>query len=109
MNELAQILSDLDKTIKQRKESGSADDSYIASLFAKGRKKIAQKVGEEGVELALAAATNDREEMIKESADLLLHMLVLLNDADISTNDIAEELRRREGTSGLEEKASRKG
>jgi len=84
------------------------DTSYTASLFAKGRKKICQKIGEEGVETALAGVLDDREEIIKESTDVLYHLMVLWADVGITPTDIAQELQRREGVSGLTEKAARK-
>ncbi|MGL5358297.1 MAG: bifunctional phosphoribosyl-AMP cyclohydrolase/phosphoribosyl-ATP diphosphatase HisIE [Shewanella sp.] len=73
----------------------SADSSYTAALFERGTKRIAQKVGEEGLETALAAATGDREELVSEAADLLYHLLVLLEDQNLSLNDISAKLRTR--------------
>jgi len=102
----AEILSRLSKVIAARK-GGDAGKSYVAKLFQKGRKKIAQKVGEEGVELSLAAVMDDREDVISESADLLFHMMILWADMDISPEDIFEELARREGISGIDEKNAR--
>ncbi|MGB1297833.1 MAG: phosphoribosyl-ATP diphosphatase, partial [Psychrobium sp.] len=66
-----------------------------ASLFNRGVKRMAQKVGEEGVEVALAAATDDREELINESSDLLYHLLVLLRGKDVSLTEIMDSLRSR--------------
>lgn len=100
------VLEPLFDTICSRREADPAS-SYTASLFARGREKIAQKLGEEAVELAIAAAKDDRAEIISESADLLYHWLVLLADAGLSLDEISAELSRREGISGLEEKASR--
>lgn len=71
------------------------ENSYTASLFKSGVKRMAQKVGEEGVEVALAAATDDREELINESSDLLYHLLVLLRGKDVSVSEIMENLRAR--------------
>ena len=82
--------------------------SYTARLTAKGRAKIAQKLGEEAVETVIAAMADDKAEIIAESADLLFHLAVLLADAGLSFDDIRAELERREGVSGLEEKAGRK-
>ncbi len=101
-----EILDRLEVVIASRKD-GDADKSYVAKLFAKGRKKIAQKVGEEAVETALAAVMDDRQEVVSESADLLFHMMVLWVDMGISPEDIFEELARREGVSGIDEKNSR--
>lgn len=90
----AGLLGHLDRIIQQRRAE-MPDGSYTTSLFAKGAARIAQKVGEEGVELALARMKDDREEIANESADLLYHMLVLLSDADMSLADVMEVLRQR--------------
>lgn len=71
------------------------EDSYTSKLFAQGVAKIAQKVGEEGVETAIAAVKNDREEIISESADLLFHLLVLLVDRNIAFDEVLAELEKR--------------
>lgn len=99
-------LSRLEQTIAQRL-TASPDESYVAKLNQKGVEKIAQKVGEEAVETVIAAIADDREGLIGESADLLMHLLVLLQVKRVSLADVMAELDRREGTSGLEEKASR--
>jgi len=99
-------LQALEKTITERREA-DPDSSYVASLQAKGRAKMAEKLGEEATETVIAAIQDDREAMIGESADLLFHLMVLLADMDISLEDSIAELARREGSSGLEEKASR--
>lgn len=100
------VLDQLFATISDRK-SADPNSSYTAQLFAKGVKKVAQKVGEEGVETALAAVTQDHDEVVKESADLMYHMMVLWAACDIPPTDVLQELARREGLSGLEEKAAR--
>ena len=82
--------------------------SYTAKLFARGREKIVQKLGEEAVEVVIEAVKGDRAALIGESADLLYHLLVLWADSGISPEDIATELARREGTSGIAEKRGRK-
>lgn len=99
-------LSRLEDTIRQRR-SADPDSSYVAKLTAKGRKKIAQKLGEEAVETVIAAIADDREEVVKEGADLLFHLIVLLADMGLSLEDIGAELDRREGVSGIAEKAAR--
>lgn len=99
-------LDRLEQTIRQRRGADPAS-SYVARLTAKGRAKIAQKVGEEAVELVIAAMTDDREEAIKEGADLLFHLTLLLADMGLSLDEIGAELDRREGVSGLAEKAAR--
>jgi phosphoribosyl-ATP pyrophosphohydrolase/phosphoribosyl-AMP cyclohydrolase len=90
----AGFLGHLDRIIQQRRAE-MPDGSYTTSLFAEGAARIAQKVGEEGVELALARMKDDREEIANESADLLYHMLVLLSDADMALADVMEVLRQR--------------
>lgn len=88
------FIADLEQVIASRKEA-SADSSYTASLFAKGTKRIAQKVGEEGVEVALAATANDNEELLNESADLLYHLLVLLQQQGLSLQQVTQVLQSR--------------
>ncbi|GGB58877.1 bifunctional phosphoribosyl-AMP cyclohydrolase/phosphoribosyl-ATP diphosphatase HisIE [Shewanella inventionis] len=73
----------------------SADSSYTASLFERGTKRIAQKVGEEGLETALAAATHDKEELVNEASDLMYHLIVLLEDQGLSMADINKNLLDR--------------
>ncbi|GAA0588500.1 phosphoribosyl-ATP diphosphatase [Caenispirillum bisanense] len=104
----AEVLDRLHAVIEGRK-GADADSSYTARLFAKGRRKIAQKVGEEGVECAIAAVSQGPAEVVSESADLLYHLLVLWADAGVAPADVYAELERRVGTSGLTEKASRGG
>lgn len=88
------FLYDLEQVIKSRKDADPAS-SYTASLFAKGVKRIAQKVGEEGVESALAAMAGDREELKNEAADLLFHLLVLLQSQQLELSDVLEVLKAR--------------
>ena len=99
-------ISRLETTIRARK-GGDAGSSYIASLFAKGREKIAQKVGEEATETVIAALSGDASQLVSESADLLFHLMLLLEDAGSDLDAVLAELERREGMSGLAEKASR--
>ncbi len=101
------ILNTLEAVIRKRR-GGDPATSYTAKLFARGRAKIAQKVGEEAVETVIAAVADDREEMIKEATDLVFHLLVLLADAGLSLDDVRAEIGRREGVSGIDEKAARK-
>lgn len=82
--------------------------SYVARMTAKGRGKIAQKLGEEAVETVIAAMGSDRSELVSEASDLMFHLALLLVDAGLTFDDIRAELARREGVSGLAEKASRK-
>ena len=88
------FLRDLEVLLKSRRTADPAT-SYTASLYARGTKRIAQKVGEEGVETALAATVGDREELKNEAADLVYHLLVLLADADLSLADVIGILRAR--------------
>ncbi|MFK7955719.1 MAG: bifunctional phosphoribosyl-AMP cyclohydrolase/phosphoribosyl-ATP diphosphatase HisIE [Lysobacterales bacterium] len=88
------FFSDLESVVEDRK-GASPDSSYTASLFAKGTKRIAQKVGEEGVETALAAMAKDRDEIRSEAADLLYHLTVLLADADLTLAQVADKLKQR--------------
>ncbi len=81
--------------------------SYVARISAKGRLKLAQKFGEEAVETVIAAVAEDRTALIGEAADAVFHLLLLLADAEVSLDDVRVELERREGVSGLAEKAAR--
>ncbi len=103
---MADTLDRLEKIIAARRaaEPGS---SYVASLFAKGLPKIAQKVGEEAVETVIAALSGDAKALTGEAADLLFHLLVLLEAGGVPLSDVLAELDRREGVSGLDEKAAR--
>ena len=103
---MANSLSRLEETINQRRVADPAS-SYVASLFAKGRANIAQKLGEEAVETVIAAMAGDKAEVTKEAADLLFHLGVLLADMGLSFDDVLAELDAREGVSGLTEKAGR--
>ncbi|PCI39353.1 MAG: phosphoribosyl-ATP diphosphatase [Rhodospirillaceae bacterium] len=102
----AQILDRLFATIESRK-GADPDTSWTAKLFAEGRSKIVQKVGEEAVEVNIAALVEGPEALTAESADLLYHLLVLWADAGISPQDVWAKLAEREGTSGIAEKNSR--
>ncbi len=97
----------LEKTISERRGTDPAL-SYVAKLSSKGRAKIAQKLGEEATETVIAALSGDKAALTSEAADLIFHLLILLVDADLSFADVEAELERREGLSGLEEKAARK-
>ncbi|HDT2999433.1 TPA: bifunctional phosphoribosyl-AMP cyclohydrolase/phosphoribosyl-ATP diphosphatase HisIE [Proteus mirabilis] len=88
------FLYELENLLRERK-SASPDSSYTAQLYASGTKRIAQKVGEEGVETALAATVNDREELKNEASDLLYHLMVLLQDQSLSLSDVIDCLQTR--------------
>jgi len=100
-------LSRLEATIAQRR-AASPDSSYVAKLNARGLPKICEKVGEEATETVIAALSGSDKELTGEAADLVFHLMVLLGAKDIPLADVLAELDRREGTSGLEEKAARK-
>ena len=90
------FLSKLENTIAKRKENADAEKSYVASLFAKGINKIAQKVGEEAVEVVIEAKDNNDGLFLSESADLLFHYLILLQAKGFKLNDVVEVLKNRE-------------
>lgn len=102
-------LQQLEEVVQARLKAGDGETSYVASLIAKGRKKIVQKLGEEATETVIAALTEDDAALIGEASDLIFHLSVLLAERGIAWDDIAAELNRRHGTSGIAEKASRKG
>ncbi|WP_394139427.1 bifunctional phosphoribosyl-AMP cyclohydrolase/phosphoribosyl-ATP diphosphatase HisIE [Vibrio chagasii] len=87
-------LHQLEQLLAARKEA-DPDSSYTASLYARGTKRISQKVGEEGVEVALAATSGDKAELVCESADLIYHLMVLLQDQGLSMNDVVNKLKER--------------
>ena len=100
------MLARLEATIASRR-GGDPAASYVAGLFAKGRPRIARKLGEEAVELIVAALAEDRPALVGEAADMLFHLLVLLAEAGVPLKDVLAELARREGVSGIAEKAAR--
>lgn len=102
------ILQRLAETIASRK-SAEAGESYVASLFSKGQDAILKKVGEEATETLLAAKDGDKLHLVRETADLWFHCLVMLAWHGLGPDDVLAELRRREGISGIDEKRSRKG
>jgi phosphoribosyl-ATP pyrophosphohydrolase len=108
---VSDTLNKLAEIIEQRKGADPAS-SYVAKLQQQGLDKILQKVGEEAVETILAAkgikgAGDDKQHLVYETADLWFHTLVMLSQLDLGPEDILQELERRFGTSGLDEKASR--
>jgi phosphoribosyl-ATP pyrophosphohydrolase len=100
------IIQSIYKVILDRK-ANPAENSYTASLMAKGIDKILKKVGEEASELIIAGKGGERQEIVHESADLIFHLLVLLGFNDIDPEEVYAELGRRFGVSGIEEKGSR--
>lgn len=95
-NQSFEFLSKLENTIKERKEKANSENSYVASLFAKGINKIAQKVGEEAVEVVIEAKDSNNDLFLNESADLLFHFLILLQAKGFQLNDIVKVLQSRE-------------
>ena len=105
---MSSALDELFATILARKGSDPSQ-SYTAKLLAAGAEKCAKKFGEEATEAVIAAIQKDKTELAKESADVLYHLLVLWAASGITPDDVYAVLKSREGQSGLEEKASRKG
>lgn len=99
-------LTRLAATIAERRNADPAT-SWVAKLHAKGLPVIAKKLGEEAVETVIAALSGSREELVGEAADTLFHLLVLLDAKGVGLDEVMAELDRREGTSGIAEKASR--
>jgi phosphoribosyl-ATP pyrophosphohydrolase len=101
------ILERLEAAIAARRE-GDPSASYVAKLNARGLDAILKKIGEEATETVIAAKSGERSGIVHETADLWFHCLVLLGRQGIAVSEVLAELERREGRSGLEEKASRK-
>lgn len=100
------ILQNLTRTIESRKLA-SPDSSYVAKLFAKGEDAILKKIGEEATETILASKGGDKSHIVYETADLWFHCMVMLAHHGLSSDDVLNELARREGISGIAEKNSR--
>jgi phosphoribosyl-ATP pyrophosphohydrolase len=103
---MSDILNRLAELLEQRKVA-DPDSSYVAKLYAKGMDSILKKVGEEATETVIAAKGGNKEEIIYETADLWFHTMVRLAKADLKPQDILDELARREGLSGIDEKNAR--
>ncbi|NOX08627.1 MAG: phosphoribosyl-ATP diphosphatase [Gammaproteobacteria bacterium] len=103
---MSDILQQLTEILEQRKQA-DPDSSYVASLYAKGMDSILKKVGEESAETIIAAKNDSDHELIYETADLLFHVMVMLSARGLEYTAVLDELGRRFGLSGLEEKASR--
>ena len=103
---MSQVLTELAAILEQRKQE-SPDSSYVASLYDKGIDSILKKIGEEATETVIAAKDGDKEQIIYETADLWFHCMVLLAQQGLHPDDVLNELQRRFGLSGLEEKAQR--
>ena len=103
---MSETLARLAEVLESRK-SADPQSSYVAKLYAKGMDSILKKVGEEAAETIIAAKDGDKQKIIYETADLWFHTLVMLAHAGLHPDDILDELARREGLSGLAEKAAR--
>ena len=101
-------LEELEQIVATR-AAASPDESWTAKLLAKGPEKVAEKFGEEAIEAIIEAVKNDPERLTSEAADVLFHLLVMLRARDVPLADVMAELDRRQGTSGIAEKAARKG
>ena len=106
MSDLDRVLEQVYRLLEQRK-SADPGSSYVASLYAKGLDTILKKLGEEAAETLIAAKNADRSALVHELADLWFHCLVLMAQQGIEPEVLADELTRRMGRSGLDEKASR--
>jgi phosphoribosyl-ATP pyrophosphohydrolase len=100
------ILQRLTETLEARKQA-SPESSYVAKLFSRGEDAILKKIGEEATEVILASKGGDKTHLLYETADLWFHCMVLLAQHGLSTEDVLNELARREGLSGIAEKAGR--
>lgn len=103
---MTEILQRLATTIEARR-GADPNSSHTANMLAKGPAKCAEKFGEEAIEAIIEAARGDREALTSEAADVLYHLLVMLAASDVTLDQVLAELERREGTSGIAEKASR--
>jgi len=104
---VAFTLAELEEVLRARRQE-LPGNSYTARLLARGRAKIAQKLGEEAVETVIEAVAGDKDKLAQESADLLYHLLVLWADCGVAPADVWADLARRQGKSGIEEKKERK-
>ena len=105
--QLGETLEDLFSVLLERKRN-MQDESYVALLYKKGDDSILKKIGEEAAEVIIASKGDDKKKIVHELTDLLFHCFVLMSHKEIRPEDIAKEFKRRMGTSGIAEKASRK-
>ena len=101
------VIDELVGVIEQRK-GGDPETSYVARTFSRGREHVAKKVGEEGVEVALAGALGDKKGVVSESADLLFHLMILWSDTGVAPAQVFDELSKRRGVSGLAREAAKR-
>jgi phosphoribosyl-ATP pyrophosphohydrolase len=103
---MSDILAELARVLEERK-TANPEDSYVAKLYDKGLDAILKKIGEEATETVMAAKEGNKDQIIYETADLWFHTLVLLAQQGLTPDDVLNELGRRFGISGIEEKANR--
>ncbi|MDT4289365.1 phosphoribosyl-ATP diphosphatase [Methylomonas sp. MO1] len=103
---MSEVLQQLAQVLEQRKLQ-TADQSYVASLYAKGLDHILKKIGEEATETVIAAKDGDKDKIVYETADLWFHCMVMLAHQELGPEHVINELQRRFGLSGLQEKAQR--
>jgi phosphoribosyl-ATP pyrophosphohydrolase len=103
---MSDILKQLEQVLEERK-AADPDSSYVAKLYSKGLDAILKKIGEEATETVMAAKDGNKEQIVYETADLWFHTLVMLSEQGLSHDDVLNELARRFGVSGIEEKANR--
>lgn len=101
-----EVIHRIQETLEARK-GAAPDSSYVSSLYAKGTDTICKKVAEEAAEVIMAAKDGDRLHLVRETCDLWFHSMVLLSHFGIGVDDVMVEFRRREGISGIDEKANR--
>ena len=106
VTKMSDILQQLSEVLEQRKEA-APDSSYVAGLYAKGLDAILKKIGEEATETVMAAKDGDTKKIVYETADLWFHTMILLASKGLGPEDVLEELARRFGISGIDEKESR--
>ena len=101
------VIDELFGVIEKRK-GGDPETSYVARTFSRGREHVAKKVGEEGVEVALAGALGERKAVVSESADLLFHLMILWSETGVAPAEVLDELSKRRGVSGLAREAGKR-
>ena len=101
------VIDELFGVIEKRK-GGDPETSYVARTFSRGREHVAKKVGEEGVEVALAGALGEKKAVVSESADLLFHLMILWSETGVAPAEVLDELSKRRGVSGLAREAGKR-
>ena len=106
VQQVSDILQQLAQVLEERK-SADPESSYVARLYHKGGDAVLKKIGEEATETVMAAKDGDKQKIVYETADLWFHCMVMLAQYDLQPDDVLQELARRFGISGIEEKAGR--